>query len=129
MAEGYSAVGRTRVTCQIERNFWGLSDRRKKDAAHFAIMKDDCRVFVSGNKLLTVPSALEAATTRNVSLLATDVKTRKLVGVPSETMEEALRCLNIAAKVLDKGSNSMWNILLGRKKAAESILTTKSIRM
>lgn len=95
-------------------------------------MKDDCRFFVSGNEFLTVPSALEAKTTRSVSLLATDVKTRKLVGVPSETMEKALRFFNIATKVWAKGSNAMWNILLGNKKAAEksagSILTTKSVK-
>lgn len=114
------------------KTLFGLSDRRKEDAADFATMKDDCRLFVSGNEFLTVPSALEAKTTRTVSLLATDVKTRKLVGVPSETMEKALRSFNIATKVWAKGSNAMWNILLGNKKAAEksagSILTTKSVK-
>lgn len=48
-------------------------------------------------------------------------------------MKEALKSLNITAKVLAKWSNAMWNILLASKEAAKElaggILTTKSVRL
>lgn len=90
-------------------------------------MQDHYREFISGNELPTVPSTLEAVATRTVSLLATDAKTRKLVGVSRVVMEEEQR-----TKAPTKKSNVVYDILLGSKEAAEklagSILTIKSVR-
>lgn len=48
-------------------------------------------------------------------------------------MEEALKNLNIAPKVLARRSNAMWDILLGKeveaKQLAGSVLSTTSIRL
>lgn len=48
---------------------------------YYASMHSQYQQYISGNELLTIPAALDAVTTRTISLLATDVKTRKLVGV------------------------------------------------
>lgn len=69
--------------------------------------------------LLTVSSAQEAVATKTISLLTTDVKTRKLVGVSRETIEEALTSLNIGASVLTKQSNTMSDILLASEEVAK----------
>lgn len=65
----------------------------------------------------------------SISLLTTDVKFRKLVGVSREMIEKARKSLNI----LVKRSNIMWYILLSKeeaaKKLAESILIAKSVRL
>lgn len=73
--------------------------------------------------------------TKTISLLMTDVKTRKLIGVNREIMEETLRIFNISAKVLlVRRSNAMWDILLPTEDAAAKslawdIFTTKSLRL
>lgn len=52
------------------------------------------------NEFLNIPEALDAVSTRTISLLTSDMKTRKLIGVSRESMEEALKALNISLKVL-----------------------------
>lgn len=95
--------------------------------------KEVYKDYISGNELLTIPSVLEAVLTRTISLLTMDVKTRKLTGVSREIMEEALKNLNIASKVLTRKINTMLDILLTTvketKTLAGSILTTKSVRL
>lgn len=49
---------------------------------------------------MVVPCVMEAVTTRTISLLTTDVKFRKLMGVSKELMEEFLKSFNIGAKIL-----------------------------
>lgn len=111
-----------------KKTYLGSSKTQKKEDEYFSRLQDHYWKFIFGNKLLTMPSALEAVAIRTISLLTTDVKT--LIVVSRDNMEESLKCPSIAAKVLAKRSKAMWNILLGDKKAAEklagSILTTKS---
>lgn len=62
-----------------------------------------------------------------------DVKTRKLIGVNREIVEEAIKSLNIGAKVLARRRRAMWDILLASEDSAKaltsSIMTTKSVRL
>lgn len=41
-----------------------------------------------GNEFLTLPETLEVVTTKTISVLTTDVKTRRLINVNKDTMEE-----------------------------------------
>lgn len=88
-------------------------------------MKDEYRDYIKGNELLTIVEVLNAVTTRTISLLTSDVKTRKLIGVSREAVEEALKYLQIVPKILAKRSNVMWD--LEAKKLAGSFLMTKSL--
>lgn len=78
-------------------------------------------------------SLLEAVNIKTISLFTMDVKTSKPIGVNRDCMEEALKSLNIEAKVLARRSNAMWDILLATKDSAKAlagnILTTKSVRL
>lgn len=130
MEEAPPAVLSAGVICYTKRHCFRagvlISQKKKrKDAAHFVGMQDYYREFISGIELLTVPSSVA---TRTVSLLATDVKTRKLVGVSRKVMEEEQ-----SAKALRKKSNAVYDILMSSKEATEklsgSIFTIKSMRM
>lgn len=76
---------------------------------------------------------LETMNTRTISLLTTDIKTRKLISVKKEIMEEALKNLNIGSKILIRRSRTMRDIVLVIENAAKalagSIMTTKSVRL
>lgn len=72
-----------------------------------------------GNKFLTFPEALEAVNTRIVSLQTNDVKSRELIGVSKETMEEALKTLNISPKVLARRTSAMWNVAKSERAGRE----------
>lgn len=62
---------------------------------------------------------MKAIITRTISLLTADVKTLKCIAVNRGMMEEALNSLNNGAKVLDRLSNAMWDILLATEEAAK----------
>lgn len=57
-----------------------------------------------------------------------DIKSRKLIPINRAAMEEALKCLNIGAKVLARRSNAIWNVLVETENAAEPLIT-KSVRL
>lgn len=87
--------------------------------------------YTNGNKFLTILQALESVTTRNISLLTTNVSTWQLVGISRDTMKEVLKSLQIQPKVLTRKSNAMWKILLANKEEAKKlagrVLTNKSV--
>lgn len=62
-----------------------------------------------------------------------DVKTRKFIAVTRGTTEESLKALNIAAKVLARRSNAIWDVLLATEESAmalaSNILTIKSLHL
>lgn len=66
----------------------------QKGPAYYNQLKEKYKKFVSGNELLLMPSILETVNTRTISLLTTDIKTHKLIGVNREIMEEALKKTN-----------------------------------
>lgn len=80
---------------------------QKKGPDYYIGLKEQYEKFVKGNQLLPLFLLLEAANTKKISLLTKDIKIRRLIGVNAETMEEALKCLNIGAKVLPRKSNAM----------------------
>lgn len=55
------------------------------------MVREKCQDYISGNALLTIHSVLEATSRRTISLLTSDVNTRKLLGVSREAMEEVLK--------------------------------------
>lgn len=108
-------------------------DSPKKGPEYYNILREEYGKFSSGNEVIAVPSDMEAINTRTIYLLTTDVKTRKLIGVSRDLMEESLMSFNIGAKVLTHRSNDMWDLLLVTEEAVKSltgnILTTKSVRL
>lgn len=50
---------------------------------------------------------MEAITTRTISLLTPDAKTRKFIAVTRDMIEEALKALNIETKLLARKANAI----------------------
>lgn len=89
--------------------------KKKKDAAYVT----NTRTTLESNELLTIPEALNTVISKPISLLTTDVKTHKLIGVSREVMEKALKCLKTAPKILAKLSNAMSEVLLATEEEAK----------
>lgn len=68
---------------------WSVS-RPKKGLEYYEAQKETYKKFIAGTEL-AIPSVLEAVSHRIISLLATDVRTRRLIGISKKTMEEP-RC-------------------------------------
>lgn len=77
------------------------------DTAYYSIMREKYRDSINGNELFSIPEALTEVATRAISLLATDVKSRKFVGASREDMEEVLKCLKLIHLALR--SNVTWD--------------------
>lgn len=90
-------------------------------------MQEKYAEYTRGNEFITIPEALNAVHTRTISLLTTNVKSRKLIGVIRESIEKALK----SHKILARGSNALWDILLATEQEAKQvagyILETKSV--
>lgn len=67
---------------------WASNRPMKKRPEHYSMMQEK---YIDGNVLLTIPEALDAVTTKTISLLITDTKTRKLIRVSRETTKEVLK--------------------------------------
>lgn len=70
-------------------------NRLKKDVGYYDRMKEEYHEYIKRNELLTIWEALNLVTTRTISFLMVDVKTRKLIGVSREAIEEALKYFKI----------------------------------
>lgn len=90
---------------------WIADMRKKKGSEYDQSLNGEYGKFISVTNLIALPSFVEAVNT-------IDVKSRKLIGVSSEVMEESLKNLGIRAKILASRSNAMWDIQMGTKEAA-----------
>lgn len=75
-----------------------------------------------------MPSALEIITKRTISLLTSDVKTRKLVGVSREGMEEVLNSQHCGGGVGEEIERNVGHLPTSKEEVIElagSILTSK----
>lgn len=74
---------------------------------------------------------MEATDTRTISLLMTDVKSRKFIGVRRKGMEKGLESLNMAVNILARRNNAMWDFLMALEEVAKvlagSVLATKAV--
>lgn len=112
---------------------WCENRLKKKGAAYYVDQRGNFEDSFKGNEFLTLTQSLEDINTRIVSLLTSYVKTRKLIGVRNENMEETLKTLRISPKVLARRTNALWNILLPTeqqgKELTGSVLNTNNLSL
>lgn len=115
------------------KSVWAEDRPRGKNAEYYEELRVQLKDTFKENEFLTIEEAFMAVKKKTVSLLTSDIKSRKLIGVSRETMEEVLKVLQISPKVLARRSNAMWDILLpteqDAKQIAGNILTTKNLRL
>lgn len=77
------------IPVSAEKTAWSQNSPLKKDGVFYANERIRLQETFSGNEFLTITEAFEEVKPRTISLLTSDVRTHKLVGVSREGMEEA----------------------------------------
>ena len=85
--------------------------------------------YFRGNEILPIPEPVEILEPRIVSLVVTDLKTRRLVGL-KEGFEDLLRKACVPCQYFCKRSSATWDVLLpSSDQAASSNRLTKFFRL
>ena len=68
--------------------------------------------YFKGNEILPIPELVEKLEPRIVSLVVTDQKTRRLVGLKKEGFEDLLRKAGVPCQYFCRRSFATWDVLL-----------------
>ena len=89
--------------------------------------------YFKGNEILPIPEIAEKITPRVLSLVVSDLKTKRLVGLNKDSFEELLRKSGIQCQYFCRKSFSTWDVLLPTEqqaaKTAEKDIITKHFRL
>ena len=89
--------------------------------------------FFVGNEILPIPEIVKKVEPRIVSLVVTDLKTRRLVGLKRESFEDLLRTSGVPCQYLCRKSFATWDVLMPAKEQAAKIavnnISTKFFRL
>ena len=89
--------------------------------------------YFKGNEILPIPEIVQKMEPRILSLVISDLKTKRLVGLKKETFEEVLRKAGIPYQYFCRKSFATWDVLLPTEeqaaKAAANNITTKHFRL
>ena len=85
--------------------------------------------YFKGNEILPIPEILQKMEPRIISLVVTDLKTRRLVGLKKEGFEDLLRKAGVPCRYYCRRSFATWDVLLPSREQAAKIasnhITTK----
>ena len=84
--------------------------------------------YFKGNEILPIPEIVERIAPRVLSLVVSDLKTKRLVGLSKDTFEELLRKAGILCQYFCRKSFATWDVLLpseeqAAKTAAKDVIT------
>ena len=89
--------------------------------------------YFKGNEILPIPEIAEKIAPRVLSLVVSDLKTKRLVGLTKEVFEELIRKAGIPCQYFCRKSFATWDVLLPTEKQAakmaESDVITKHFRL
>ena len=89
--------------------------------------------YFKGNEILPIPGILQKIEPRIVSLVVTDLKSRRLVGLKKEGFEDFLRKAGVSCQYFCRKSFATWDVLLPSSdqsaKVASSNINTKFFRL
>ena len=89
--------------------------------------------YFKGNEILPIPEIAEKVTPRVLSLVVSDLKTKRLVGLNKDSFEELLRKSGIPCQYFCRKSFATWDVLLPTEqqaaKTAEKDIITKHFRL
>ena len=89
--------------------------------------------YFKGNEILPIPELVEKLTPRTLSLVVSDLKTKKLVGLKRETFEELVKKARIPCQYFCRKSFATWDVLFPTEdqaaKLAANNISTKYFRL
>ena len=104
----------------------GPSDYEKDRVGRYA-------QYFKGNEILPIPEIAEKITPRVLSLVVSDLKTKRLVGLNKDSFEELLRKSGIPCQYFCRKSFATWDVLLPTEqqaaKTAEKDIISKHFRL
>ena len=74
--------------------------------------------YFKGNEILPIPEIIEKLEPRILSLVISDLKTKRLVGLKKETFEEVLRKAGVPCEYFYRKSFATWDVLLPTEEQA-----------
>ena len=83
--------------------------------------------YFQGNRILPIPELVEAVQPKTLSLIVTDMRTRRLAGLKKETFEELLKVAGIPARYFCRRSFATWDVLLPSQELATNLAGNSSI--
>ena len=89
--------------------------------------------YFKGNEILPIPEIVDKIAPRVLSLVVSDLKTKRLVGLTKEVFEDLIRKAGIPCQYFCRKSFATWDVLLPTEKqaakVAESDVITKNFRL
>ncbi len=89
--------------------------------------------YFKGNEILPIPEIADRIAPRVLSLVVSDLKTKRLVGLTKELFEDLMRKAGIPCQYFSRRSFATWEVLLPTEKQAaklaESDVITKNFRL
>ena len=89
--------------------------------------------YFKDNEILPIPEIIEKLEPRILSLVVSDLKTRRLVGLKKEAFEDLLRKAGVPCQYFCRRSFATWDVLQPTKeqtrKAATTAITIKFFRL
>ena len=89
--------------------------------------------YFNGNEILPIPEIADKIIPRVLSLVVSDLKTKRLVGLNKDSFEELLRKSGIPCQYFCRKSFATWDVLFPTEqqaaKAAERDIITKNFRL
>ena len=83
--------------------------------------------YFKGNRILPIPELVEAVQPKTLSLIVSDIKTRRLAGLKKDKFEEILKAAGIPARYFCRRSFATWDILLPSQELATKLASNNSI--
>ena len=83
--------------------------------------------YFKGNRILLIPELVEAVQPKTLSLIVSDIKTRRLAGLKKDKFEEILKAAGIPARYFCRRSFATWDILLPSQELATQLASNNSI--
>ena len=124
-------VGCPSVTPTTPASPWKIQQRDPEDYEKDRVGK--YAEFFVGNEILPIPEIVQKIEPRIVSLVVTDLKTRRFVGLKRESFEDLLRTSGVPCQYFCRKSFATWDVLMPTKEQAAKIaannISTKFFRL
>ena len=105
---------------------WKIQQKNPKEYENDRVGK--YAEYFKGNEILPIPELLEKLEPRIVSLVVTDLKTRRLVGLKKEGFEDLLRKAGVPCQYFCRRSFATWDILLPSSDQAAKVASSNIIK-
>ena len=110
---------------------WKVQQRNPEDYERDRVGK--YAEYFKGNEILPIPEIVQKLEPRILTLVVTDIKTRRLVGFKKEGFEDLLRKVGVLCQYICRRSFATWDVLRPSKeqaaKVASNNITTKFFRL